>query len=155
MSTRQKERPSHWMVALVPIFGDVRVGGTLRPRWREAILIGNDATADERRSFYEALLEMKWLPPKARSAIAQEQGSSLRKQKFDDEKRRMMRLEYQVKTGMRTHREIAAGEGIKVAALKQEFQRFRKRERLGMKEIARLKKKIARLQEAGAGKREK
>src|SRR5262249_56103293 len=89
MSSKEKERP--WIVALVPLVGDVRLGRTVRLRWREAILIGKDATAAERRRFYNALREIKWLPPRAHSAILQALGSSsLRKQKFDDDTRPTM-----------------------------------------------------------------
>jgi len=48
------------MVALVPLFGDVRVGKALRLRWQEAILITEDAAADEQRRIYSALSEIKW-----------------------------------------------------------------------------------------------
>jgi hypothetical protein len=147
MSSEQKEQPFNWMVALVPLSGD----SVLRPRWREAILIANDATADEQRRLYETLREMKWLPPKARSAFQQALGSTLRKQKFDDEARRIMFLLHRVnkvkerikKDGQRpkggiheaAHEEVAAGEGITVAALKKQLQRFRKGERSALEEI--------------------
>jgi hypothetical protein len=152
MSTGQKERPPHWMVALVPLFGDVRVGGKLRPRWREASLIVEDATADERKRLYEALLEMKWLPPKARNAFLQALGFTRRKQKSDDETRQMMRLQHRIK--LAPYKEIAASEGITVAALKKQLQRFRKRERRSKQEIARLKKQIARLKQESGKNRE-
>ena len=72
------------MVALVPLFGDVRVGGTLQPHWEEAVLIGDDATAGDRERFHQILIAKEWLPPKARSAILQALESSLRKRKLDD-----------------------------------------------------------------------
>jgi len=130
---------------LVPLVGDVRLGRTVRLRWREAILIGKDATAAERRRFYNALREIKWLPPRAHSAILQALGSSsLRKQKFDDETRRMMRLQHRIDQGA-TRKQIAAGEGIKVSALNKQLQRFRDQQRLGKGDIARIasQKKIA------------
>ncbi len=67
----------------------------------------------------------------------------------------MGRMQYQIKVRKRPLKEIAASEGITVAALKKQFQRFRKRERLGKEEIARVKEEIARRKKAGAGKREK
>jgi hypothetical protein len=147
MSSKQKERP--WMLALVPLFGDVRVGGTLQPHWEEASLIGNDAAAGEREHFYQILIEqIEWLPPEARGAILQVLGSSLSKRNLEDETRRIGRLEYQIKVRKRPLKEIAAGEGITVPALKKQLQRFRKRERL-------VKEEIARLKEAEAEKREK
>jgi hypothetical protein len=159
MSSKPKEQP--WMVALVPLFGEVRVSGTLEPRWEDAILIGDDTTAEDREHFYQVLIEqIEWLPPEARAAILQALGSSHSKRRLKDETRRMGRLEYLVKMQKRTLKEIAAGEGITVAALKKQLQRFRKRERLGEQEraktIARLNKEIARLKrESEAGKRKK
>ena len=136
------------MVALVPLSGDVHVDGMLRPCRREAILIGNNATAAERRCLYNALLGIEWLPPKAHSAIRQELGSSSSWQKT----RRWMRLQHRVdqvkarmrKEGLRrrggidqaAHEEIAAAERMEAAALKKGLQRFRVRGRLAIKEIA-------------------
>jgi hypothetical protein len=134
MSSKPKEQP--WMVALVPLFGEVRVGGTLQPLWEEAILIGDDATDEEREHLYQILIEIKWLPPEARNAFLQALDSSLSERNLEDETRRMGRLDYQIKMRKRTLKEIAASEGITVAALKKQLQRFRKRERLGEKEIA-------------------
>ena len=132
------------MVALVPLCGEVRVGGTLRPRWREAILIGNDVTAEEREHFYQILIEqIEWLPPEARGAILQALGSSLSKRNLEDETRRMERLEYQVKELKRTYKQIAAGEGITVAALKKQLQRFRGGQRDAVEEI---RKRAARVE---------
>ena len=134
------------MVALVPLFGKVRVGGTLQPCWREAVLLGNDATAKEREHFYQILIEqIDWLPPEARSSILQTLGSSLSKRNLEDETRRVGRWDYEVKTHKRTLKEIAASEGMKVATLKKQLSRFRERERFGKAEIARLEKEIARL----------
>jgi hypothetical protein len=154
MSRKEKEQP--WMVALVPLCGEVRVGGTLQPRWEEAILIADDATAEEREHFYQILIEqIKWLPPEARGPILQALGSSPSERNPEDETRRMGRMQYQIKVRKRPLKEIAASEGITVAALKKQLQRFRKRERLGKEEIARVKEEIARRKKAGAGKREK
>jgi hypothetical protein len=144
-SSKPEEQP--WMVALVPLFGEVRVGGTLQPRWEEAILIGDDATDEEREHFYQILIEMKWLPPEARNAFLQALDSSLSERNLEDETRRMGRLDYQIKMRKRTLKEIAASEGITVTALKKQRQRFRERQRLAEKEIARVKKEIARLKE--------
>jgi len=58
-----------------------------------------------------------------------------------------MRLQHRINQGA-TRKEIAAGEGITVAALKQQLHRFRKRARPGKGEIARLRKRER-------GKREK
>jgi hypothetical protein len=58
----------------------------------------------------------------------------------------MGRLEYQIKVLKRPLKQIAADEGIPVTTLKQQLQRFRKRERLGKEDIARLEKGIPRLQ---------
>ena len=160
---KKDKRP--WMVALVPLFS---VGGMSQPRWEEAILI-DDATAEERERFHQILIEIKWLPPKARSAILQALGSSPRKRNLRDEMPRIGRLEYQIRVHKRPLKKIADAEGITVAALKKRLQRFRKRERPGkeeiarreeeiarrMKEVARRVEEIARLKEAEAGKREK
>jgi hypothetical protein len=96
--------------------------------------------------FYQILIEIRWLPPEARGAILQALGSSLSKRNLEDETRRMGRFEYQIKELKRPLKEIAAAEGITIATLKQQLQRFRKRERLGKEVIARLEKKIPRLQ---------
>ena len=90
------------MVALVPLFGKVHVGGTLRPRWRGAILIGDDATDKERELFYQILIEIRWLPPEARGAILQALDSSFSKRNLEDETRRVGRWDYEVKTHKRT-----------------------------------------------------
>ena len=151
MNSKGKKRPRpwkrSWMVALVPLFGKVHVGGTLRPRWQGAILIGDDATDKERELFYQILIEIRWLPPEARNAFLQALDSSLSERNLEDETRRMGRLDYQIKMRKRTLKEIAASEGITVAALKKQRQRFRERQRLAEKEIARVKKEIARLKE--------
>jgi hypothetical protein len=144
MSSKEEKRP--WMVALVPLVGKVRVGETLQPCWREAIVVGNDATAKEREHFFQILIEqIEWLPPEARSSILQALNSSLSEKNLEDEMRRLGRFDYEVKTQKRTLKEIAASEGMKVATLKKQLSRFRDRERLGKAEIARLKKEIARL----------
>jgi hypothetical protein len=145
MNSKEKKRPRKrsWMVALVPLFGKVHVGGTLRPRWQGAILIGDDATDKERELFYQILIEIRWLPPEARAAILQALDSSLSKRNLEDETRRMGHLEYQIKVLKRPLKEIAADEGITIPTLKQQLQRFRKRERLDEGKIARIKKEIA------------
>jgi hypothetical protein len=87
MNSKGKKRPRpwkrSWMVALVPLFGKVHVGGTLRPRWRGAILIGDDATDKERELFYQILIEIRWLPPEARGAILQALDSSFSKRNLE------------------------------------------------------------------------
>ena len=150
MSSKEEKRP--WMVALVPLAGEVRIGGTLQPCWREAILIGNDATKEEREHFYQIVIErVEWLPRAARSSILKALGSSLSKKNLEDDTLRLRRLDYQVRTKKRTLKEIAASEGMKVKTLAKQLYRFRERERLSKGEIARRKKNlIAGLKEAKA-----
>jgi hypothetical protein len=143
MSGEQKERPAHWMVALVPLFGDVAstsdlphgrghriirgAGKPLRVRWDEAIPIDEDTAADERKRFYEALQQIRWLAPEIRRAIPKALRSSRSKQKFDDKAWRMMRLQSRIDQGA-TYKELAAKEGITVGTLKQQLKRFRREE---------------------------
>jgi hypothetical protein len=138
MSSKQKP-PPHWMVALAPLSG----GSVLRARWRNAILIGDDATEDEQKQLYELLYKLKWFPPKARDAILQASGSTRRKQKSDDETRRLMRLQHRINKGA-AYKQIAAAEGITVGTLTQQLKRFKRRARLEGAQIARIEKEIAR-----------
>jgi hypothetical protein len=124
----EAERPSHWMVAIVPFFGDVRIGKTLQPCWEEASIIGNDADAEGQKQFYELIRELKWFPPRARDVILQALGSTRSKQKFDDGTRRLMRLQHRIDQGA-TYKQIAADEGITVVALRQQLKRFKREQR--------------------------
>jgi hypothetical protein len=107
MSGEQKP-PPFWVVALVPLSGHVRIGGTLEPCWEEAILIGDEAAKDEQKQLYKLLYKLKWFPPKARAAVLQASGSTRREQKSDDEARRLMRLQHRIDQGA-TYKQIAVG----------------------------------------------
>jgi hypothetical protein len=141
MSIKQKKPPPYWMAALVPLTSDGS-DRVLRARWRKAILIGDDATKDEQNNFYQMLIKIKWFPPKAKTAILQVGGSYLRKQKSDDEARRLMRLQNRIKRGA-TYKQVAAGEGITVTALRQQLKRFRRSERSAREEGARRKRALS------------
>jgi hypothetical protein len=72
-----------------------------------------------RRSFYQALLEIEWLPSTIQSAVMSELGLSLRKRKSDVEKARTITLKILVndcKARMRRNRERPRG-GIHDAAV--------------------------------------
>jgi hypothetical protein len=87
VSSEQGEQPVGWTVALVPIYPrDVvaaRNGTAVTLRARDVVFIGEIATAEERKRFYEALLKIDWLPSNIRGAILQELGSSLSQEKHD------------------------------------------------------------------------
>jgi hypothetical protein len=96
-----------------------------------------------RRSFYQALLEIKWLPSKIRSAVMSELGLSLQKWKRDNEKARTEALKFLIhecKARMRENgerprggihdaavAEIAARHGMEVGAVRQRITRLKKR----------------------------
>jgi hypothetical protein len=104
-----------------------------------------DDEDDLRRSFYRALLEIKWLPSKIQSAVMAELGLSLQKQKSDVENARTQVLKFLVgecKARMRGNgerprggihdaavAEVAARQGMKPEALKQRITRINKRPR--------------------------
>ena len=98
-----------------------------------------------RRSFYQVLLKIEWLPSKIRSEVMSELGLSLQKQKSDVEEARTITLKFLVdecKARMRKNREqprggiheaavaeIAARQNMKAEALKQRITRLRRRSR--------------------------
>ena len=104
-----------------------------------------DDEDDLRRSFYQALLEIKWLPSKIQSAVMSELGLSLQKQKSRVENARTQTLKFlvgQCKARMRGNgerprggiqdaavAEVAARQGMKPEALKQRITRINKRPR--------------------------
>jgi hypothetical protein len=141
MSSKQKKPPPHWMVALVPLFGEVRLDGTLEPRWQEAILIGDFATKDEQKQLYGLLYKLKWFPPRARDAILQALGSTRSKQKSDDGTRRLMWLQDRINKGA-TYKQVAAAEGIPVGTLKKQLQRFRNDQRDALEVIRKRAAKV-------------
>ena len=55
-----------------------------------------DNEGDLRRSFYQALLKIDWLPSKIRSEVMSELGLSLQKQKSDVEEARTITLKFLV-----------------------------------------------------------
>ena len=97
---------------------------------------------DERRSFYEALLKIKWLPSAIQSAVMKELGQSLQKHKRSIEDARTVTLEFLVKeckAQMRANDErprggihnaavaqVAASQGMSPEALKQRITRRKK-----------------------------
>ena len=104
-----------------------------------------DDEDDLRRSFYQALLEIKWLPSKIQSAVMSELGLSLQKRKRHVENARTQTLKFLVdecKARMRGNgerprggihdaavAEVAARQGMKPEALKQRITRINKRPR--------------------------
>jgi hypothetical protein len=96
-----------------------------------------------RRAFYQALLEIEWLPSKIHSAVMSELGLSLQKRKSDVEKGRTVALKVLVdecKVRMRRNgeqprggihdsavAEIAARHGMTAEALKQRITRLNKK----------------------------
>ena len=105
----------------------------------------NDIDDETRRSFYQALLKIEWLPVKIRSAIMSELGLSLQKWKRDNERARTETLKFLIsecKARMRENgerprggihdaavAEIAAKHGMEVGALRQRITRLKKRSR--------------------------
>jgi hypothetical protein len=95
-----------------------------------------------RRSFYEALLKVEWLPSTIRRAAMSELGLSLQKQKRQVENARTQTLKFLVdecKARMRRNgerprggihdaavAEVAARQGMKAEALKQRITRLKK-----------------------------
>ena len=96
-----------------------------------------------RRAFYQALLDIEWLPSKIRSAVMSELGLSLQKRKSDNEEARTLTLNVLVdecKARMRENgeqprggihdsavAEIAARHGMTAEALKQRITRLNKK----------------------------
>jgi hypothetical protein len=98
---------------------------------------------DGRRSFYEALLKIKWFPSTIRRAVMRELGQSLQKHKRSIEDARTVTLEFlvkQCKAQMRANGErpqggiheaavaqVATSQGMSPEALKQRITRRKKR----------------------------
>ena len=96
-----------------------------------------------RRAFYQALLDIEWLPSKIRGAVMSELGLSLQKRKSDNEEARTLALNVLVdecKARMRENgeqprggihdsavAEIAARQGMTAEALKQRITRLNKK----------------------------
>jgi hypothetical protein len=96
-----------------------------------------------RRAFYQALLDIEWLPSKIHSAVMSELGLSLQKRKSDIEEARTLTLNVLVdecKARMRENgeqprggihdsavAEIAARHGMTAEALKQRITRLNKK----------------------------
>jgi hypothetical protein len=96
-----------------------------------------------RRSFYEALLKIEWLPPTIRGAVMKELGQSLQKHNRSIEYARTVTLEVLVKeckARMRANGDqpqggihdaavakVAKSQGMSPEALKQRITRLRKR----------------------------
>jgi hypothetical protein len=96
-----------------------------------------------RRAFYQALLDIEWLPSKIRGAVMSELGLSLQKRKSDNEEARTLALNVLVdecKAQMRENGEqprggihdsavakIAARQGMTAEALKQRVTRLNKK----------------------------
>jgi hypothetical protein len=106
-------------------------------------LIDDNDVKGLRRSFYEALLKIEWLPPTIRRAVMQELGQSLQKHNRSVEYARTVTLEFLVKeckAKMRANGErprggihnaaverVATSQGMSPEALKQRITRVRKR----------------------------
>ncbi len=106
-------------------------------------LIDDNDVTGLRRSFYEALLKIEWLPPTIRRAVMQELGQSLQKHNRSVEYARTVTLEVLVKeckSKMRANGErprggihnaaverVATSQGMSPEALKQRITRVRKR----------------------------
>ena len=74
---KDKEAGWEFVAALFPI----RIlGGDKTPAVGPSILM-DPATAEERKLFYEALLQLKWIAPKVRYAVMYELSRDLRKEK--------------------------------------------------------------------------
>jgi hypothetical protein len=98
---------------------------------------------DGRRSFYQALLKIQWLPSAIRGAVMKELGQSLQKHKRSFEDGRTVALEFLVKeckAQMRANGErpqggihdaavaqVATSQGMSPEALKQRITRRKKR----------------------------
>jgi hypothetical protein len=98
---------------------------------------------DGRRSFYEELLKIEWLPSTIRRAVMRELGQSLQKHKRSIEDARTVTLEFlvkQCKAQMRANGErpqggiheaavaqVATSQGMSPEALKQRITRRKKR----------------------------
>jgi len=109
---------------------------------RRAVVM-SDANAAERRTFYQSLLEISWLPSALRRAVMAELGLSLRKQKRAFEEGGTITMHHIIeerKQVMRAQRlrprggihdavvaEIADQQGMTVAALKKRLQRYKRR----------------------------
>jgi hypothetical protein len=125
------------------------LSSTSKTHWRQAVEIGNESTAAERRQFYEVLLKNDWLPPALRSAAMKELGLSLREEKRKIDEILTNGLRYMIETreqamnaqGLRPRggvpdaavAEIAKQFGIKVDTLKKRLQRLNKRARMRTK----------------------
>jgi hypothetical protein len=142
-----------WTVMLVPFsFIDETDEVTGKPRitvqihGRRAVSMSNDVTAAERKTFYQSLLKISWLPPALRRVIMKEMGLSLHKQKREFEDGWTMGVRHMIekrKTALRAQglrprggiHELAVAEmarefGMTVDAVKKRLQRYKQRRRI-------------------------
>ena len=125
---------------------DARQSGGSEPEMdcgRKTDLVRLIDDEDGRRSFYEALLKIQWLPSAIQGAIMKVLGQSLQKHKRSIEDGRTVALEFLVKeckTQMRANGErpqggihdaavvqVATSQGMSPEALKQRITRRKKR----------------------------
>jgi hypothetical protein len=139
------DEEQRWALALIPF--DDRHCTEDNPviNYGRPVPITNHDTAAKRRRFYEALLDIAWLPSIVRSAIMTELGRSLQTQKHKveeavtltleaiiDEQEALLRKQGQrLRGGVRAAAidAVADGQGITVEALKKRLQRGRKKRR--------------------------
>ena len=137
---KDKEAGWEFVAALLPV--RLRGGDTpIRAEWRPPILM-NRATAEERKLFYEAILQLKWIAPKVRYAVMDELSRGLRKEKtqINQAVTRTMQMEVaEVEARMRKNGErpskgttirgaaideVAERHGLDFDTLKKQFERF-------------------------------
>jgi hypothetical protein len=128
-----------WTVMLVPLS---IVDGRDEIHWRRAVSMSRDVTAAERRTFYQSLLRISWLPPALDRAVMVELGFSPRKVKreFEEGWTRFMYLMIEKrKTALRAQglrprggihelvvAEMAREFGMTVDGVKKRLQRYKR-----------------------------
>lgn len=134
MTRERKDKNWEQCIALIPINAELRATG--RPT-----LVGGNENGEEKKSFYEALLKISWLPPKIRRAVMNELGLSLRAKNNDfnhgmllvlrlsiaEEKERLKNAGERPRGGIHeAAMQNVARRGLKVETLKKRLQNRKK-----------------------------
>jgi hypothetical protein len=123
-----------WTPVLVPY------GETGELYLRRAVLLVEDASEDEQKRFYEALLTIPWLAPRVRYAVAKETGRPVHERQSDYEHGQAMALDWLIKErkkrlqgqrprgGIRgkAFEEVAEEQGMQPETIKKYLQRHKR-----------------------------
>jgi hypothetical protein len=130
---------TEWIPALVALEWTGEI--TVKIDWRQTIIMDH-AKPDEQRRFLEKLSRLKWLSPQLRGAVLKELGGSLRGQNreirhavgmtlrlmIQERKAELVKRKARPRGGCyeQAVEDVAAGQGMTVAALKKRLLRARR-----------------------------